>query len=133
MKKQAIMIIGIIIISINLKAQVSEKILSVGKNLAYFDSICVYQNLVPTKQLNERTFVTQIKDTLFINDLKLIVKSDDRFNYQEENSYRMTYICVDDKNNYYHFTIYYAYGHSYQACLIVENTDMRYGFCHNDL
>ena len=77
--------------------------------------------------------LSSLKEISNLNDLKLIVKSDDRFNYQEENSYRMTYICVDDKNNYYHFIIYYAYGHSYQACLIVENTNMRYGFCHNDL
>jgi hypothetical protein len=131
MKKQAI-IIGIILISINLNAQITEKILSTKQNIAYFDSICVFQNLIPVKQLNEKTFVTKTNDTILLNDFKLIIKSNKRTDYYEENSYGITYECIDEKNNLYYFTIYYAYGQSWQACLIAMNTNMRYGFSHNN-
>lgn len=130
MKKQLITFIAIILISINVNAQLTEKLLPKSRNLAYFDSLSVYKNLYPVKRVNGKIFITQIKDSIYINDLKLIVQNQKKSLYDVEDCYEISYECIDDDKNRYNLTIQFAYNHSYEACLIVENTDIRYGFAH---
>lgn len=122
--------IAIILISINVNAQLTEKLLPKERNLAYFDSLSVYKNLYPVKRINGKIFIIKVKDTIYINDLKLIVKYEEKSLYNVEDCYKISYDCIDDNKNKYNLTIHFAYNHSYEACLIVEDTDMRYGFAH---
>lgn len=132
MKKQVLAIVSIIFIAINVNAQIAEKLLSTRNNIGYFDSISVYDNLVLTKTLNENVFIKKQNDTLYINELMIFIKKEEKVFYEEKDIYQVLYSCTDKQRNKYQLTIYYSKYISYFACLICENTNMRYGFSHNN-
>lgn len=131
MKKQTILLLGIIIISLNIQAQITDKLLPKRKNLAYFDSLSVYKNLVTIKEVNEKIFVIETGNKIYINDFQLNIISQEKNEFEEKELYSISYTCSDDKKNKYYLVIYFAYGQSYKGNLIQEGTEFRYGFSHN--
>lgn len=128
MKKTLLSSIAIIIINININAQFLDYIQTPRKNVAYFELIIRYNNLVSTDTLNQKTVFYEYNNILYVNDSPFTITDKREYPLKEANGDVVDYNCLDKNKKEYTVSIYYINGMSVIGNIIEKSTDTRFGF-----
>lgn len=128
MKKTLLSAISIIIIHININAQFLDYIQTPKKNVAYFEMIILYKNLVSMDTLSQKTVFSEQNNTLYVNDSPFTIIYKNGYQLKEANGEVVDYTCLDKNKKEYTVSIYYVNGMSVIGNITEKNTDMRFGF-----
>jgi hypothetical protein len=109
------------------QAQFLSYISTPKKNVAYFEKIAIYENLKCTGRIDQRIFMYELNNSLYINDYSFTILDKKEYNYEDSLGGVVVYTCYDKLKKEYDVTIYYSKGMSYVGCVIEKNTNMRFG------
>lgn len=126
--KKIVLPILIIIISLNVNAQLAEIITPRKQNIAYYDTLSVFKNHKIINKQFHKTFIYEDSNKLYINDLELIIVNKSKFFLGDERAYRIEYNLIDIKNNKYYLNLLFGFGLPYQGGLIAQETGISYYF-----
>ncbi len=128
MKKVILSICAIIIIHLNLDAQFLSAIQTPKKNVAYFETINVFENLKLVNTISEKIFFYEYNNSLYINDTEFPILYKTNCPTKDTGVVTVVYKLVDKNKEDYEMTIYYLDGMATIGCMIEKNTNMRFGF-----
>jgi hypothetical protein len=126
-KKIAFWLFLALFLHLQAQAQFLSYISTPKKNVAYFEKIAIYENLKCTGRIDQRIFMYELNNSLYINDYSFTILDKKEYNYEDSLGGVVVYTCYDKLKKEYDVTIYYSKGMSYVGCVIEKNTNMRFG------
>ena len=116
-----------ILLHLQTEAQFLSYISTPKKNVAYFEKMAVYEDLKCKGVIDQRIFMYELNNSLYINDYSFTIIDKKEINYEDSLGGVVDYTCLDKIKREYLVTVYYSKGMSYVGCVVEKNTNMRFG------